>query len=686
MAGAGDDLPPDDEALFDPFSAAEAAGQSVIDQVLTEGGKLLYDHYIARKAFAFAAGSICEALVSELKMSYVRHDDGEPSGREQSGTVTQPPQDAVARQGSFDEEARRSGSAPLGSPPEGDVRSEPAVAATMKIPDTSAAAEQPPAPDPSIDAPIPAEEGPPASGMSKDWSRASMFEEDLGNSIELNIQAPRAGWTLESEPARCRIDTWARACVPIRKKIVRHHASLAEDANKSGRRAGSSLTKRSASRASVSSASVPGSRSPSRFGAHGSIGEEGFEAARVAQGKGPIPLADEGEEDEDEALLREQKDREARKLREDQLRAERKALEESEDAAKLAQVKDDKKNKQFTYDTDGNVIWVQPPLVHKLPATNPAPLFSYKQDKEEVGPAAPPVDPKKPANKTPRRAGGAAKRKAAPEFKDGFKKFPSQQPAMIEAMTMTPGVELTERNKSKKADKAPESSGTMTRKEYKDMTERGEVNPGPGLPDPVLESRAASTAGLPTDGPAKDDEVSQGAVGLAPVEEERALSAAAREISPAPSAPSRLAGAPAVNETMKIVRTEMGADLIPHPPSTPRPVQPAPPSTARRFQSKRDALGFALSTREKVPTTLASRFPNCAAQPPLGATMGHGLLPKENKYEEYYFPDSVQIGLGSVMDGLGEVSPLLPPKAPSVNQGLIVSKNPQLKSRLFGKA
>merc|ERR1712087_89722 len=98
---------------------------------------------------------------------------------------------------------------------------------------------------------------------------------------------------------------------------------------------------------------------------------------------------------------------------------------------------------------------------------------------------------------------------------------------------------------------------------------------------------------------------------------------------------------------LKVVRgADVGAELVPHAPASPRPIPPSALPSFRRVQMKRDALGYGLSTRERLPTGTGSRFPNCAAQPPLGATMGHGLLPGTQKYDQFYYPGADMFGLG----------------------------------------
>jgi hypothetical protein len=399
-----------------------------------------------------------------------------------------------------------------------------------------------------------------------------------------------------------------------------------------------------------------------------------------------IPIIDEREEDEEETMLRELKDRELRKLRDEQMRTERKTAAEMEEAAKLAQVKDHEKNKQFTYDTDGNIIWVQPLAVNKLPSTNPAPVFACKEEDLGSSPpqpgasadAKPPAAPTKSARSSQR---STKKRQTSVEFKDGFKKFPSQQPSMMDAMAMAPGVELQERGKAKRNEEKQSANSNMSRKDYDEMLKKSSKGFERGAQAASPPPKVPSASALSRPG---DASVLGSAANLPIPEEAPATLDRGSDISPQIS-PRQGA---AQGEAMKVVRSEMGAELVPRAPATPRPVQPAPPQIARRMQSKRDALGYSLSTRERVQTGYGgSRYPGGTAQPPIGATMGHGLVATDKKYEDYFFPNAVPaLGLGSVLEEPYESrAQRLSPLAPLRMQGQIVSKNPQLKSRLFGK-
>merc|ERR1719214_390470 len=74
------------------------------------------------------------------------------------------------------------------------------------------------------------------------------------------------------------------------------------------------------------------------------------------------------------------KDRGAKRKREEEARLARKAQDEAEEAARLAQVKDQMKNKPYTYDSAGNIIWVQALAADKLPSANPLPSYVLRRE------------------------------------------------------------------------------------------------------------------------------------------------------------------------------------------------------------------------------------------------------------------------------------------------------------------
>lgn len=643
------------EEPFDPFSAAEAASEQIIELILAEGGKLLYERYIEKKSFSFAAEVVSQSLVNELKLCFVRFDRGEPGA------------------------TRTGATAGAGVPSRGSARLS-----------TSSSLQLPAPCEPSSSSAAAAAAAPVAIGGARQADPAT----EVGG--QEGPQQPREAWTLEQEPPRCRVDTWARACVPIRRKLVQPKRSSHQE-DTGGRR----VRNRSLGKGPGSSASH--GRAPSRSGIMApmlSTAEGEGNAAKGPPSKAQqIPLTDEREEDDEEAEMRDRKDREARRRREEEARIQLKAAAEAEEVAIMAQVKDQMKNKPFTYDSQGNIIWIQPPNLQKLPAANPAPGYACK--KEGTMPTATGTGQHQHETSprpAPKGSAGATqkvhKRKKSGEFQDSFRRFASQQPSMMEVMKLSPGVGLSQRGHNRNgAREVPRAGQPMTRKDYEAMAASG-----------VRDPRAMRQEGAEGGAPSRAESAKDGG----------SVRGQDDELSPEPAAPSASASAAAadLNELvsrgeashlangspgMKVVRgADLGGNLVPHAPTMPRPVQPVPPPTFRRVQMKRDALGYSMSSRERVPTGTGSRFPGCAAQPPLGATMGHGLATGLQRPEEFYYPGANAFVLGedSVQEpeGVGEASSESPagagrssavPGSPKGPQGQIVSKDPALVRRLF---
>jgi hypothetical protein len=330
------------------------------------------------------------------------------------------------------------------------------------------------------------------------------------------------------------------------------------------------------------------------------------------------------------------------------------------------------KNKPFTYDSNGDMIWVQPLQAEKLPSANPSLSFVLRQEfpsiptEELVTPRRKSTSKEKP---TPKQKSKHAKGKDM-EFVDTFKKLGMQQPSMYESMNMAPGVHLFERGRTKQgegqqgSDAAP--GDRMTRRQYENS-----VKSSAGGPSQFSQGGEAAVAAINVQ-PVQENVVEEPGAGIDTL------------------APLKMRSSQIGVQAANLVAS---GGVVPQPPSTPRPdskQRVPPPPAARRVISKQSALGiFAMSPRERVPTGTGSRYPSCPPPPPLGATMGHGLIPQGSKYEEYYFPNSMP-GLSSLGDA-GELSAVpvspssvagLSPRAP---QGLIVNKEPELLRRLFNR-
>merc|ERR1719428_1839225 len=135
---------------------------------------------------------------------------------------------------------------------------------------------------------------------------------------------------------------------------------------------------------------------------------------------------------------------------------------EREMKEKEAKRKGEMVNKPYTYDTDGNIIWVQPPVPEKLP--NPTPALNYKLKGGKDGPShgaaagAGAVGEEGRARPKPKASPKGRNRGQEKQgFTDSFQRLTSQQPPMMEAMQMSPGVVLGERGRQKRGEREVES-------------------------------------------------------------------------------------------------------------------------------------------------------------------------------------------------------------------------------------
>lgn len=487
---------------------------------------------------------------------------------------------------------------------------------------------------------------------------------------------------------RCRIDTWARACVPVRRLQVRPKTKAMSETPRYGNtlsnRASKKVGSRSPTRINGGNKMVLPS-TPSGGSRGGEEADKGKQGARGEQGQaGMISLEEDVVQDEEEAAMREMKEREAKRKREEENRIQRKVSEEAEEIARLAQVKDQMKNKPYTYDSSGAIIWVQALAAEKLPNPNPVPGYVLRREvaSTEQYSLADKPSPRgsltkalpMPMTSIGKKAKGKNKHGDA-EFTDTFKKFSSQQPPMMESMKMAPGCILHERGGFKAGEEIgsrDRNNTAMTRRDYQNLVQNG----GQGYPDKDKEEGKDDKE---VSAPASNTQSQQQLPAIATGE-----AGAAGEQRPADvhKDPTNR------NAAMKVAPVSQSAGFTPHAPAMPRPEQPVPPPSMRRVQMKRDALGYNMSTRERVPTGTGSRFPGCAAKPVLGAVMGHGLVPQGSKYEEYYFPNAAGLPLGL---GLGDEDVIASPRGssgmptPRAKDGQIISKNPELVKRLFNR-
>lgn len=440
------DLEPD-------FLGAERAAAHVIDTLVDLGGQLLYEKYIERKAYPFAAETLSDVLVAHLRMCFVNHDMGDEEGEE--------------------------------------------------------------------------------------------------------------GWTIEDEVERSELDTWAGYVVPV----ISRARSPAPSPKEPGRRKRGSPRKKPEGKENKLPAPT---------------------ASRIAERAREV--------DEYEDMLREYKIREEKRKRDAEEERRKRELDEAEKAAKLEKFREELSKKQITYDSQGQVLEVQPPNVNKLPPGVVSTGYSVRERLEQA--KAEPKGKTKPRGG--RRGGGKAKPRRQDEkdqFSDTFSRLTHSQPSAFEVMSLSEGVDLSQTYPAKRNKKGPsvELNGKMTRTGYRGLLDEGQKWAG-GV-DSVDSVEVGSSGGTADPW----DDFNQ------------------QILKTDPSAWGR---------NPPLVKAEL------------RDTTASAPSSVHNWKFKREAVG----NLERLPRDRVAELGSTSGwrlpQPPLGATMGHGILKKtlSGRDELHYFP------------------------------------------------
>lgn len=510
----------------------EEVVQGVIEDVLTEGGHMLWQKYLQRKAFPFAAETATDVLVSQLRLCFVAHDRGEPED-------TTDPED----------------------------------------------------------------------------------------------------WDLEPEPVPAEVDNWARMQLTVRRKQKKFGNDLSP-ASRPERRLQTMRTRVSEARARAKSGS----------------GREKSESKS-------FDLKQEVQLDDAEEQLRDARQQEEtkRRDRENKVRQNEKAQEEEQRRVQALHEEMSKKN--HTFDSEGGLIWVEELKLDRLPKVQEVVPYFVKKDPRAKGPendAASGKGKESPAGKktlqrTKKRVGTTSRSKMdEDDFPDGFSKLQHGQPPILETMLVKPGVVLDVHGKSKAGPTQGDKTGGMSRKEYVALTEKevayeaqfasmsdpsaehgGEPN-SPGMdwaPPGTAGSRPPGTAG------------SRGVAGLGDVSADGGSGPNGETLPPigggglngtAGSAQGRRVGTAqgsrASNATAKAddPGSKNKADVQKAPPAPPMSVR------SRKMQS----IGHLGQPPRLHVAPLGGPYGFGVAQPPLGATMGHGLVRHGSAKESYFFPHS----------------------------------------------
>lgn len=391
-------------------------------------------------------------------------------------------------------------------------------------------------------------------------------------------------WDLEPEPVSASVDSWARGVIPKRKK----KRSMPPTPR-------SALTKE---------------RKPSRGGGgpRSSLLQDGMidpdVTLRMSQPRA-VPLRIVEENDEEADVIREKKEYEERirNLQQQQLleRKKKEALEAARRAQLQIEFQRDK-HKQVTYDSEGNKILVQNVALERLPNANPVTHFSVNtkprrnmtltQDIEETS------RPQKRSSGLPplRRISEAKRLPVNPHYQ----KTATQQPSMVEAMNMAPGVQLHEKGKSKKGESAEQikkelkKKGQISRQDYMAMFKDKEE--GDNDEDDAYSGQSI-LIDLDNTRPSLDK-----AMNVQPVHQNEPAGIVSEVSMPAKAANVPQSGVS--GSRLAPQSASASVQLQPAPPSTVKqgsPLEPAPPPTVHSSRNKANAVGQRIGARDRLP-------------------------------------------------------------------------------------
>lgn len=515
---------------------AEELAAEKIDELLTEGGHMLWQRYLERKAFPFAADTGTDALVSNVLMCFVPHDAG---------------------------------------------------------------------PD----------------------------------------EAPDEDWALEEEPVPGAVDSWARMHLEVRRK--RDVDEYLPKANRSDRRFMST-------RARGSDANRRLNRGEKR---DKSKEEKNFD------------LKEEVQLDEEEEKLRDARQQEEakRRERENKVRQNEKAKEAEQQ--RVQALHEEMSRKPHTFDSEGGLIWVEELKFERLPKTQEIFGWNVKKDpkerRQELDGSNSMKKNDSPAQKKQQQTRGRKTRfgdrsskalREEDDFPDGFSKLQHGQPPILETMVVKPGVLLVSHGKPKPGPAVENTGRGMSRKEYVALTEKeiayesqfasmsdpsgispraGDHPDSPGQPPGSRGVPRSSSAGL---GPAAADSVPGEAsleTTLPPI-----ASGTDRGLGNVPGGPRKGAaatgnrsGSAGLGGTGKSPAKGEGGEGESR-------VQMAPPAPSHFVRAKKmEAVGHLGRPPRLHVAPLGGPHGYGIAQPPLGATMGHGLHRHQSTKEAYFFPD-----------------------------------------------
>ena len=252
-------------------------------------------------------------------------------------------------------------------------------------------------------------------------------------------------WQPPVLPKPCPIDSWAKCVIPLRS---------------------ASSTGRTVTHAASSGAGGVSRASAAPAGAAAAVGTAATTKVGLIERIEEAVVLDAAEQQ-----LREAKERTFKKRNDEELAEKRRHDEEEKEVAKISKIREELKHKQFSHDADGNVIFLEPVDIAKLPSSTAVPVPKLKTDDAPNAPLSLAAVPSLPPAEL---ALAAARRPVVVpdgvETADGFKRLAVN--LAISNINPRPGVTVTEKGRSTKgpdAKKLVHDPNILSKAEYLQM-------------------------------------------------------------------------------------------------------------------------------------------------------------------------------------------------------------------------
>ncbi|CAG9321048.1 unnamed protein product [Blepharisma stoltei] len=264
-------------------------------------------------------------------------------------------------------------------------------------------------------------------------------------------------WKEDQEPVPCKIDTWARASIPVKKKIKMPSVETSNQQLPADMRSVKSF------RSSRSVFNQVNKLNKTVRGMQGEVIDE-------VKGQ-PIPIAQDKEDiSEEEEQMRQRKEREMKRKRDEKERIRLRKEEEEEKEKKIVREAEDLKHKLFTYDSKGKIVLVNaikydtiPPTAMIMKYTLPVPVVEENSSKDQ----------KKPKKETKEFSIVKARKQAPLQEQEWVKNVTSVAPPIFDTIKLSAGVTVVEGSRTKYPNhQSSEKLKTMTRKEYRTLTDQ----------------------------------------------------------------------------------------------------------------------------------------------------------------------------------------------------------------------